>query len=73
MEDSEHNVFRVALGARGATYGAELAGRVEGDSRAEAVVSEPLPPRLPLHPATLPPFFLCIFSFPSSVPHRLQI
>jgi len=54
MEDTEHNVFyasvnpeKVEKNEKGATYDVELAGKLQGDDdKAEAVVVDPIPPRL---------------------------
>jgi hypothetical protein len=54
MEDLEHNVFyasvnpdKVEKNEKGATYDVDLAGKIEGDDgKAEAVVNDPMPPRL---------------------------
>jgi len=53
-EDSEHNVFfasvnpeKVEKNEKGATYDVDLAGKLQGDDvKAEAVVNDPMPPRL---------------------------
>jgi len=58
MEDLEHNVFyasvnpdKVEKNEKGATYDVDLAGKIEGEvegdaGKAEAVVNDPMPPRL---------------------------
>jgi len=53
-EDPEHNMFFASVnaekcerGEKGATYDVDLAGKLQGDdTRAEAVVNDPIPPRL---------------------------
>jgi hypothetical protein len=53
-EDPEHNMFFASVNPekadrndKGATYDIDLAGKIQGDdTRAEAVVNDPIPPRL---------------------------